>query len=280
MSPRCPIFSTSWVSITCTALPPDHVGQQRHLAGALDGRGGLALVLRAQARYPSRADLAAVRDEPAQHVVVLVVDVGHVLLAEDARLALYRTAPAGRPSPFPAHSLPPEGSAALGRDFFRLRRQRLVGVARRELHYRVAQHVVRDAQDALELNEGALPGGELHDDVETVGAVVDLVGQLAPSPVVGLAGLATRALDDRAKAPDGVTDLLLVELGDHYEHGFVGSDVCLLRSSVGFAGSSRQSRGLCGCRESLPARCRCYKRDRPPAARATRRAAGPISWPC
>src|SRR3712207_2891974 len=167
MSPRCPIFSTSWVSITCTALPPDHVGQQRHLAGALDGRGGLALVLRAEARNPSRADLAAVRDEPAQHVIVLVVDVGDVLLAEDARLALYRTAPAGRSSPFPTHSLPPEISAALGRDLFRLhrlRRQRLVRVARRELHYRVTQHVVRDAQDALELDEGPLARGELHDD--------------------------------------------------------------------------------------------------------------------
>src|ERR671916_1466285 len=152
----------------------------------------------------------------------------------------------------------------LGRDFFRLLgRQRLVRVARRELHYRVAQHVVRDAQDALELDEGALPGGELHDDVETVGAMVDLVGQLAPSPVVGLAGLSARALDDRAKAPDRVPDLLLVELRDHYEHGFVSGDVCLLRSSVGFAGSSRQSRGLCGCRESLPARCRCYKRRCP-----------------
>src|SRR4028119_2118970 len=108
MSPRCPIFSTSWVSITCTGLPPDHVGQQGHLAGALDGRGRLALVLRAEARDPSRTDLAAVRDEPAQHIVVLVVDVGDVFLAEDARLALYRPAPAGRPSPSPTHSLPPE----------------------------------------------------------------------------------------------------------------------------------------------------------------------------
>src|ERR687893_1654423 len=149
----------------------------------------------------------------------------------------------------------------LGRDFFRLLgRQRLVRVARRELHYRVAQHVVREAQDALELDEGALARRELHDDVEAVGAVVYLVGELAASPVVGLAGLAARALDDRAKTPDRVPDLLFVELGDHYEHGFVSSNVCLLRSRFGFAGCSRRSRGLCSCRKSLPAGCRCYKR--------------------
>src|ERR671916_1034611 len=143
----------------------------------------------------------------------------------------------------------------LGRDFFRLLgRQRLVRVARRELHYRVAQHVVRDAQDALELDEGALARRELHDDVEAVGPVVYLVGELAPLPVVRLAGLAARALDYRAETPDGVLDLLLVELRDDYEHGFVGSDNCLLRSGVGFAGSSRRSRGLWICRESLPAR--------------------------
>src|ERR687893_364504 len=115
MSPLCPIFSTSWVRITCTALPPHHVGEQGHLAGALYGSGGLALVLRAEARDPPGPDLAAVGDKPAQHVVVLVVDVRDVLLAEDARLALYGTAPAGRLFPSPTHSLPPEGSGALSR---------------------------------------------------------------------------------------------------------------------------------------------------------------------
>ena len=78
------------------------------------------------------------------------------------------------------------------------------------------------------------PGGELHDRVETIRAVVYLVGQLAAAPVVRLPGLAARALDDRTKTPDRVLDLLLVELGYHYEHGFVSVDVCLLRSSVGF----------------------------------------------
>src|SRR5215212_484318 len=107
MSPRCPIFSTSCVSITCTGypLPSDHVGQERHLAGALDRGRGLALVLRTECRDPSGPDLASVRGEPPQHVVVLVVHVGYVLLAEHARLALAWARPrAGGPVPSPTHS--------------------------------------------------------------------------------------------------------------------------------------------------------------------------------
>src|SRR5918995_5409396 len=107
MSPRCPIFSTSWVNMTCTrSLPPHHVRQKRHLAGALDRDRGLALVLRAEAGDPSGTDLATVRGEPSQHVVVLVVNVGNVLLAEHARLALAR-APLCTRAPSPTHSKPP-----------------------------------------------------------------------------------------------------------------------------------------------------------------------------
>src|SRR5919107_5967057 len=92
MSPRCPIFSTSSVSITCTgSLPPDHVRQKRHLPGALDRGRSLALVLRTEAGDPTSPDLAAIRDEPPQQIVVLVVNVGNVLLAKHARLALART---------------------------------------------------------------------------------------------------------------------------------------------------------------------------------------------
>src|SRR5215203_1669258 len=97
----------------------------------------------------------------------------------------------------------------------------LVGVRGRELDDHVPQDVVRDAQDALELVERLLPGSERHNIVKAVGAVVDLVRQLAPAPVVHLADLAARALDNGAKTPDGVLDLLLVELGDDYEHDFV-----------------------------------------------------------
>ena len=50
------------------------VGQQRHLAGVLDRRGDVALVLRAVAGHPTSADLAAVGDELPQQRGVLVVD--------------------------------------------------------------------------------------------------------------------------------------------------------------------------------------------------------------
>src|SRR3712207_6074622 len=103
MSPRCPIFSISWVNMTCMrSLPPDNVGQKRHLAGALDRGRCLALVLRAESGDPASTDLAAVRGEPPQHVVVLVVHVGHVLLAEYAGLALART-PLRARAPSPTH---------------------------------------------------------------------------------------------------------------------------------------------------------------------------------
>src|SRR5215213_7820501 len=91
-----------------TAGPPHHVGQQRHLTGAFDRRGGLPLVLRTQARNPAGSDPATVGYEPPQQVVVLVVDVSDVLLAEHARLALRRSPSSGRPVPSPTHSLPPD----------------------------------------------------------------------------------------------------------------------------------------------------------------------------
>src|SRR3954467_7672614 len=64
------------------------VGQQRHLAAVLDRDGDVALVLRAVSGHPAGADLAAVGDELAQQVGVLVVDVGVLLLAEGAHLLL------------------------------------------------------------------------------------------------------------------------------------------------------------------------------------------------
>src|SRR5918997_6524266 len=109
MSPRCAIFSTSWVSITCTTypLPSDHVRQERHLAGALDRDRGLPLVLRTQSGDPPSPDLAAVRDEPPQHVVVFVVHVSDALFAEHTRLVLGRARPAIKTAPSPTHSNPP-----------------------------------------------------------------------------------------------------------------------------------------------------------------------------
>src|SRR4051812_6980399 len=64
------------------------VGEQRHLAAVLHGHGDVALVLRAVAADPTRADLAAVGDVLAKKAGVLVVDVGHLVLAELADLLL------------------------------------------------------------------------------------------------------------------------------------------------------------------------------------------------
>src|SRR5215218_7037582 len=97
MSPRWPIFSTSLLSMTCKLLPPHHVGQQRHLPGALYRRCGLALVLRTQTRYPAGPHLSAVRDEPPQQVVVLVVHVGTFSLQKTQGLLLVGRPPRGGP---------------------------------------------------------------------------------------------------------------------------------------------------------------------------------------
>src|SRR5215217_7034485 len=60
----------------------------------------------------------------------------------------------------------------------------------------------------------------------------DLVRQLTPAPVVYPAYLTARALDDGPKTPNRVLDLLLVELGDNYEHNFVSAYLRLLRSTA------------------------------------------------
>src|SRR5439155_3139487 len=83
------------------ALP--HVGQERHLAGALDGGRDLHLVAPAGAGDAARADLALLGDEAAQLIQVLVVDVLDLHPAEVAvalpGLALLEAGPAaGRAS--------------------------------------------------------------------------------------------------------------------------------------------------------------------------------------
>src|SRR5829696_4143439 len=259
MSPRCPIFSTSWVSITCTTypLPSDHVRQERHLAGALDRGRGLPLMLRAERGDPPGPDLAAVRGEPPQHAVVLVVHVSYVLLAEHARLVLRRACPAGKTAPSPTHSKPPVLLPVSARGLGGLR-EWPVGVRRRELHDHVPEHVVGDAQDALELHQGTLAGGKLHHHVVAGRPVVYLVGQLPPAPVVGVPRLAAGALDDRAERRDRVLGLLLVELGDDYEHGFVNVQVRLLWS-LAASSSQRSCLGEAGAHEIAAI---VYQRDK------------------
>src|SRR5437660_12036864 len=81
------------------------VRQQGHLAGVLDRRGDIPLMLRAVAGHPPGSDLAAVGDELPQQAGVLVVNVGDLLLAEQAHLLLWfacrcfghRGAPWGEP---------------------------------------------------------------------------------------------------------------------------------------------------------------------------------------
>src|SRR6202000_824433 len=84
----------SFIGVLLMSVPPPgsasraRVGQQRHLAGVLDRRGDIPLVLRAVAGNPPRADLAAVGNELPQQTGVLVVHVGDLLLAENADLLL------------------------------------------------------------------------------------------------------------------------------------------------------------------------------------------------
>src|SRR5437764_7929307 len=76
------------------------VGEQRHVAAALDGGGHLALVLRAVAADAPGDDLAPLGDEVLQLARVLVIDLGllvgavaaHLLAAEAARAALFAVA--------------------------------------------------------------------------------------------------------------------------------------------------------------------------------------------
>ena len=62
------------------------------------------------------------------------------------------------------------------------------------------QHVVGDAQDALELRQGTLAGGELHDHVVTVRPVINLVCQLPAAPVVDFPGSPVRSMIVRKRA--------------------------------------------------------------------------------
>src|SRR6185295_3395904 len=64
-----------------------HVRQEGELAGALDRDRDLALVAPAGAADPPRANLALLRNVTAKLVDVLVVDLVHLRLAEEAGLA-------------------------------------------------------------------------------------------------------------------------------------------------------------------------------------------------
>ena len=67
-----------------------HIGQQRHLPGPLDRDRQLPLVLAARSGHPRAADLAPIGYVAPQLVHVLVIDLAHLVPAEEARLALER----------------------------------------------------------------------------------------------------------------------------------------------------------------------------------------------
>src|SRR5256885_9027748 len=90
MSPARPSPATSRVRMSFIVESPRRrrVGQQRHLAGVLDGLGDLALLLGAHPGDPASPDLAAVGDELPQQGGVLVVDVADLGRGERILLLL------------------------------------------------------------------------------------------------------------------------------------------------------------------------------------------------
>src|SRR5712691_2348346 len=91
---------------------PRHVGEERHLARALDRDRNLTLMAPARARDAAVADLALLRDVAPELVDVLVVDLVDFVLAEEAGFppdrSGRRTLPAARlPVGLLSHSVLP-----------------------------------------------------------------------------------------------------------------------------------------------------------------------------
>ena len=63
-----------------------HIREQRHLACSLDRDRKLTLVPAARSAHPTRPDLPSVGRVPAELIDVLVVDLSHLVLAEETRL--------------------------------------------------------------------------------------------------------------------------------------------------------------------------------------------------
>src|SRR5207245_4439530 len=88
---------TSIVALLTPLAAFRDVRQKRHLSCALDGDGHLPLVPPARAGDAPGADLAPLRDVPAQLVHVLVIDLVDLVLAEEARLPPDPTGGLARP---------------------------------------------------------------------------------------------------------------------------------------------------------------------------------------
>ena len=63
-----------------------NVGKKSHLTCSLNSNGELSLVKSAVAAYTSGEDLCSLRDELSELSNVLVIDLGNLVLAEDANL--------------------------------------------------------------------------------------------------------------------------------------------------------------------------------------------------
>src|SRR5690606_2039197 len=86
----------------------DHVGQQPEVAGTLDGAREFALLFCRHGRDAARNDLAALGNEAAEQLYVLIVDLRRVRAREGARLAAAEERPARCAAPaddFNAHGL-------------------------------------------------------------------------------------------------------------------------------------------------------------------------------
>ena len=72
----------------------------------------------------------------------------------------------------------------------------------------MANHLVDHAQAAIDLLHQLARAGDGLDDVVALAVMADLVGQLAPAPVLGLVEGAVEALDDLLDLRVQIGDLL------------------------------------------------------------------------
>ena len=89
----CTFGLNSVCLITITHLLVGYVGEKCHLASSLDSSGKLSLVKSAVAGYTSGKDLRTLGGELSELSDILIIDLGYLILAEDANLlsSVHRT---------------------------------------------------------------------------------------------------------------------------------------------------------------------------------------------
>ena len=159
-------------------LQTARVGNDREIASALDRGRQLALMPRAGAAQATRQNLAVIRDEAAEHAVVLVIDEMHARLAEGTGflgsshglllvlvVVLLATTVGG------------------GELFFRHRRSTELVLVESD---QVADDALVELDRALVLGERRGVGGEASDGVIAGLAAPDWISELASAPVIDL----------------------------------------------------------------------------------------------